>query len=129
MVRIIFGQEVEAQDNTPLPEGEYRCRLTELNATITTEGLELWESKYEVLRGAYKGKTIIAERFFIKDNLRRVKCFCELLGIDISDEIGVVLERIVNHNIFVDIDSLEYEDEYGDIKMRNTARCVGMHTF
>ncbi|MDI6794806.1 MAG: DUF669 domain-containing protein [bacterium] len=82
MPKVDFSTIDDVQDFSPIPDGQYLSRLSEIEETTTQYGDELWKLRFEVIEGEYAGRYIFDNMVFSKAALKRVKLICSRLGID-----------------------------------------------
>ena len=58
MPRIDFGQIPDAQDFTPVPDGEYLCRVIDAEETMTRSGDPMWRLRFSIENGPYEGRSL-----------------------------------------------------------------------
>ena len=125
MPKIDFANIDDVQDFTPLPDGEYLCRLAEIEEASTYNGDELWKLKFEVTDGEFAGRYIFDNMVFSEAALKRVKLICSRLGIDVSGEIDLTPSMLEGATCYITTEIEEYEDNEGKIKRRNTVPFAG----
>ena len=125
MPKIDFSNIDDVQDFTPLPDGEYLCRLAEIEEASTYNGDEMWKLKFEVINGEYTGRYIFDNMVFSEAALKRVKLICSRLGIDVSGEVDLTPSMLEGATCFITTEIEEYEDNEGKIKPRNVVPFAG----
>lgn len=125
MPRIDFTAVEDAQDFTPIPDGEYRCRVAEVEETATQMGDDMWNVELEVVEGEYAGRRIFDRLVFSDSALKRVKLVCRELGIDVSGEVDLVPETIRGRDCIVTVVTEEYENRNGETKRANRVPFTG----
>jgi len=125
MPRIDFSAVEDAKDFTPLPEGEYLCRVDNVEESLTGAGAEMWKLRLAVVSGEHKGRYVFDNLVFSEKALKRAKFVLRCLGIDVSGEIDVTREMIVGKQANVRVDLEEYADDEGREKKRNRVPFAG----
>ena len=87
MARINFNTVDDIDDFSPLPEGQYLCRLAEVEEASTQYGDDMWKIRFVVAEGASQGRYIFDNLVFSEAALKRVKLVCSRLGLDVSGEV------------------------------------------
>lgn len=85
MPYIDFDQ-VEDSDWTPVPEGEYLCRLIRVQQRMTRHEDEQWVLSWQIQRGTYAGKKLRDSLTFSAKGLSRVKLVYRRMGKDVAGE-------------------------------------------
>ena len=125
MPKIDFKNIEDAQDYEPIPEGDYTCSIANVEEASTKNGDEMWKLKLEVIEGDHEGRFLFDNLVFSDAAMKRVKFVCSRLGVDVSGEMNltpdVLLERVCKVTTTVQ----EYEDEKGVRKYRNAVPFTG----
>jgi hypothetical protein len=125
MPKIDFSKIDDVQDFSPLPDGKYLCRLTEIEEASTQYGDEMWKLRFEVIQGEHIGRFIFDNMVFSEAALKRVKLICSRLGLDVSGEIDLTPSLLEGRKCYVSVLTEEYEDNEGNIKKRNIVPFAG----
>ena len=125
MPKIDFSQIDDVKDFSPLPDGDYLCRLSEIEESTTQYDDELWKLKFEVAEGEYTGRYIFDNLVFSEAALKRVKLICSRLGLNVSGEIDLTPGMIEGRTCYLTVEIEEYEDSEGRIKKRNVVPFAG----
>ena len=125
MPKIDFANVDDVQDFSPLPDGEYLCRLAEIEEASTHAGDEMWKLKFEVADGEYAGRYIFDNMVFSEAALKRVKLICSRLGIDVSGEVELTPSMLEGATCIIRTEIEEYEDNEGRTKRRNVVPFAG----
>jgi hypothetical protein len=125
MPRIDFDKVDDVQDFSPLPEGKYFCRLTEVEEASTQFGDEMWKLRFAVAAGQYQGRYIFDNMVFSDAALKRVKLICSRLGINASGQLDLKPSHIKGRTCNVTVEVEEYEDNEGKTKKRNVVPFAG----
>lgn len=125
MPRIDFSTVEDAKDFTPLPEGEYLCRVDNVKEALTGAGDEMWKLRMAVVEGEHKGRYIFDNLVFSEKALKRAKFVCRCLGIDVSGEVDLTPDMIVGKQANVRVELEEYQDDEGREKKRNRVPFAG----
>jgi len=123
--RIDFSRVEDAKDFTPLPEGEYLCRVDSIEEALTGAGDEMWKVRLAVVGGEYKGRYIFDNLVFSEKALKRAKFVCRCLGVDVSGEVDLTTEMIIGKQANVRVEIEEYVDDEGKEKARNRVPFAG----
>ena len=125
MPKIDFSQIDDVQDFSPLPDGDYLCRLAEIEESTTQYDDELWKLKFEVIEGEYAGRYIFDNMVFSEAALKRAKLICSRLGLNVSGEIDLTPGMIEGRTCYLTVEIEEYEDNEGRTKKRNVVPFAG----
>ena len=125
MPKIDFDKVDDVQDFSPLPEGQYFCRLAEVEEASTQYGDEMWKLRFAVAAGQYQGRYIFDNLVFSEAALKRVKLICSRLGLDVSGQLDLTPSSIKNRTCNVTVEVEEYEDNEGKTKKRNVVPFAG----
>lgn len=113
--------EIECGDGyAPMSPGIYPCQLINIDEKLTQFGDELWNLKWVVLEGEYKGRYIFDNLVFSKAALKRVKLVCARLGIHLRGEVELTKDMLLGKKVFVEINIEEYQDKKGIIREKNS---------
>jgi hypothetical protein len=125
MPRIDFSKIDDIQDFSPLPAGQYLCRLVEVKLASTISGDEMWKIRFTVESGEYSGRCIFDNLVFSPAAMKRVKLICSRLGLDTSRELVLEPSSIIGRTAYVSVEIEEYEDQEGNTKKRNVVPFAG----
>jgi len=125
MPKIDFSQIDDVKDFSPLPDGDYLCRLSEIEESTTQYDDELWKLKFEVIEGEYAGRYVFDNMVFSEAALKRAKLICSRLGINVSGEIDLAPGMIEGRTCYLTVEIEEYEDSEGHLKKRNVVPFAG----
>lgn len=125
MPKIDFNKVDDVQDFTPLPDGKYFCKVTDVEETSTQYGDEMWKLRLVVESGPYRGRCIFDNLVFSNAALKRAKLICSRLGLDVSQELDLTPSLIRGRSCYVTIGTEEYEDHEGRTKRRNVVPFAG----
>ena len=119
MPRIDFAHVDGVSDFAPVPDGEYVCRLSDIETDTTRGGDPMWKLRWVVESGEHAGRLLFDNLVFSKKALPRVKLVCEACGLDVSGAVDLepplLLEKHARIATYVE----EYRDEAGASKARN----------
>lgn len=119
MPRIDFSQIDGVTDFAPLPDGEYVCRLGDVEPDITRSGDAMWRLRWVVESGEFAGRLLFDNLVFSAKAMPRVKLVCESCGLDVSGaldlEPALLLQKRARIATYVE----EYVDDHGTTKARN----------
>ena len=125
MPKIDFSKIEDAHDFTPLPDGKYLCKVSEIEESSTQNGDEMWKLRFEVLEDEYAGRLIFDNLVFSEAAMKRVKLICSRLGIDTSGETELTPETLKDRKCYISVITEEYEDNEGNPKKRNVVPFAG----
>lgn len=119
MPKIDFSHIDGVGDFAPLPEGEYVCRLSDIEIDVTRGGDPMWKLRWIVESGEHAGRLLFDNLVFSPKALPRVKLICASCGLDVSGVVDLeppmLLEKRAQVAVFVE----EYIDDHGVGKARN----------
>lgn len=110
---------------TPLPEGQYHCKLVNIRMSFTQSGEELWRLRWMVTQGEYKNRFLFDNLVFSDAALKRVKLICSCLGIDTEGKVTIGRHTLIGKTCYVSVVIEEYEDSQGNVKSRNSVPYTG----
>jgi hypothetical protein len=119
MPRVNFNRLQAERTFSPLPDGEYRCRLRDVEETVTRNGDAMFKLTWEVIQGAHGGRRIFDNLVFSERALKRLKHVCSALGLCVTGEIDLTPEMIQDRECMVTVASEDCIDEAGTTKTRN----------
>ena len=126
MPTIDFNTVDDIQDFSPLPEGTYFCRLSQVEEATTQNGHDMWKLRFVVEAGDYQGRYIFDNMVFSEAALKRAKLICFRLGLDVSGELNLTPSVITDRTCNVTVDIEEYKvEETGLTKKRNVVPFAG----
>ena len=125
MPKIDFSKVEDVQDYTPLADGKYLCKLSEVEESETQYGDEMFKLRFEVVQGEHTGRIIFDNMVFSEAAMKRVKLICSRLGLDVSGEIDVKPSMLEGRKCYVSVITEEYEDSEGKTKKRNVIPFAG----
>ena len=103
MARINFNTVDDIDDFSPLPEGQYLCRLAEVEEASTQYGDDMWKIRFVVAEGASQGRYIFDNLVFSEAALKRVKLVCSRLGLDVSGEVELTPDLLRDRTCLVSV--------------------------
>jgi hypothetical protein len=119
MPKIDFNTVSGIADFAPLPDGEYVCRVGDIETDVTRAGDVMWKMRLIVEAGEHAGRILFDNISFGARALPRVKLMCASCGLDVTGEIdlepSVLLEKRVRVTTYIE----EYVDDHGASKARN----------
>lgn len=122
---INLGGVVTGEKYPPLPASKYLCTIKNIEERTTRTGHEMWRLTFEVAQGVHAGRLIFDNLVFYSAGFERIKNLCEALGVDITGELDLtpdfVLERHCNVEVFVK----EYTDKQGRMRRGNEVAFSG----
>ena len=111
MPKIDFSKIDDVNDFSPLPEGEYLCRLTDIEETTTSQDDDQWKLRFLVEAGEYSGRYIFDNLFFSPKAMPRVKLISSRMRVDVSGEVDLQPEHLLDRQVLVTVTIGEYEGE------------------
>jgi hypothetical protein len=119
MPRIDFTNIDEAQGFEPLPAGQYRVVISDVEEKATKSGDEMWNLSLTVLDGEHRDR-LLYDRIVFSDRARpRVKLVCSRLGLDVSKAVDLAPAMLLDRTALVTVEVHEYQDAKGDTKSGN----------
>jgi hypothetical protein len=119
MPRINFADVNAVADFAPLPDGEYVCRLSDIETDTTRAGDPMWKLRWTVEGGEHAGRLLFDNLVFSPKAMPRAKLVCESCGLDVSGTLDLeppmLLEKRARISTFIE----EFRDEQGVSKARN----------
>ncbi len=125
MPKVDFSKVEDVQDFSPLPEGKYLCKVSDIEETTTQYDDEMWKLKFEVIQGEHTGRFIFDNMVFSEAAMKRVKLICSRLGLDVSGELDLTPSLLKGRRCYISVITEEYEDNEGRIKKRNIVPFAG----
>ena len=125
MPKINFGEVGEAREFSPLPKGDYRCRLVKVEETFTKDRDEMWRLRFRVEEGPEEGALIFDNLVFSEKALPRAKLICSRLGLDVSSELDITPALILDRTCIISVIVEDYEDPQGKTQQRNKVPFAG----
>lgn len=119
MPKIDFHDVAEVSDFAPVPDGEYHCQLVDVEQDVTRTGDEMWKLRWQIEGGEHAGRLLFDNLIFSPRALPRVKLICAACGLDVSGEVDLATEMLMNRQAMVTAETEEYEDVNGATKVRN----------
>ena len=111
MMRVLFGQIPEIPKGEPLPPGSYVVRLVDVGEKMTKVGDEMWLLKFAVEDERHLGRFIWDNLVFSDAGLPRVKLACEALGLDVSGEVELTPDMLIDRRCRLKVIVQEYQGE------------------
>lgn len=125
MPKIDFAKVDDVQDFTPIPDGKYLCRLTDIEETHTNHGDDMWRMRFQVADGPHAGRMLFDNLVFSDAAMKRVKLVCSRLGLDVSGELDITPELLKGRACLLTVQTEEYEDQEGRRRKRNVVPFAG----
>lgn len=119
MPRVDFSTVSEIASFSPIPDGEYLCRLTDIETDLTRAGDEMWKMRLQVEGGEYDGRLLFDNLVFSAKAMSRVKLVCQCCEIDVSGELDLQPPLLLEKRFMVTTFQEEYEDDKGQTKIQN----------
>ena len=125
MPKINFAKIDDTEGFTPLPAGEYLCRVDSIEELFTQRNDEMWRLRFEVVEGEYIRRFIFDNLVFSAAAMKRVKLICSRLGLNTHGEVDLTPNLLQGRKCYVSVLIEEYEDNNGNIKKRNVVPFAG----
>jgi len=119
MPRIDFKNVSEIADFAPIPDGEYLCRLVDVEPDLTKSGDEMWRLRWEVDGGEHHGRLLFDNLIFNDKAMPRVKLVCSCCGLDVTGAMDLLPDMLLNRRSLISTYQEEYEDNKGQAKVTN----------
>jgi len=119
MPRVDFNNVSEIADFAPIPDGEYVCSLVDIETDLTRAGDEMWKLRWEVDGGEHDGRLLFDNLVFNAKAMPRVKLVCSSCGLDVTGEVDLNPDMLLNKRAMVMTYQEEYEDDRGQAKVAN----------
>lgn len=102
--------EIEENAMEILPEGEYLCRLDEIESDKQTKSHDpLWRLHFTVIAGVSEGSKIFDNLVFSEKGLKRVKYMCSKLGVKVEGSTDLQPSHIMGRRVFIFVNTREHE--------------------
>jgi hypothetical protein len=125
MLNVDFSTVEDTQDYTPIPKGEYLCRISKVEEALTGAGDPMWKLHLIVDEGDYKGRYVFDNLVFSEKALKRAKFILRCLGVDVSGHVALTPEMIIGKQVNVRVEVKEYVDGEGREKEGNNVPFAG----
>jgi len=119
MPKVDFTNVSEIADFSPVPDGEYLCRLADIEQDLTRAGDEMWKLRWQVEGGEHDSRLLFDNMVFSPKAMSRVKLICSSCGLDVSGELDLETSMLLNKRALISTYQEEYEDDKGQSKVRN----------
>jgi len=119
MPRIDFTNVGAASEYAPLPEGDYRCQLSDIELDRTRSGDERWKLRWTVLEGAHAGRLIFDSLVFTPKALPRVKLLCDCIAVAVDGVVDLEPVMLVDKQAVVSVYQDEYTSDQGQTRVSN----------
>src|SRR6185436_20685919 len=96
-MRFDFRSVEDVDSYVSVPEGIYHCRVAEVREGKARDGSVRWSLRLEVVDGDWAGRTAAWDSLtWSERGVYRVKKAFEALGLDVSGEVEVEAQDLVN---------------------------------
>ncbi len=119
MPKVNFPNVDSISEYAPLPDGEYLCTLSEVEMDFTRAGDEMWRLRWQVKGGEHDGRLLFDNMVFSPRALPRAKLICASCGLDVSAEVDLKPEMLLDRSAMITTRVEEYKDDHGVSKARN----------
>ena len=110
-MRFDFSSVEDVDSYISVPEGIYHCRVAEVREGKARDGSVRWSLRLEVVDGDWAGRTAAWDSLtWSERGVYRVKKAFEALGLDVSGEVEVDPQDLVNLEAQVKVEPEERED-------------------
>lgn len=121
-----LSQIEDAEDFSPIPDGEYLCVLDEVEETTTRESADdMWKLKWKVAEGPCENRVIFDQIIFSERGLKRVKLVLRRIGLDVSGRLELSPEMIQGAVAYVTVHTEEYRKSDGSTARANRVDFAG----
>lgn len=125
MPKVDFAKVDDVDSYSPLPDGSYLCRLTEVETDVTRNGDEMWKLRFTVEDGPHAGRYIFDNMVFSLAAMKRVKLICSRLELDTTGEVDLNPDLVKGRRCVVSVQTEEYVDDNNQTKSRNVVPFAG----
>ena len=126
MPKVNWDDVPDADDYTPLKDGEYICECMEVEESMTRNNDVMWTLKFKVTEGEGAGRFIWDRITFSDNGLSRVKLvFSRLGGIKPIGEMELVTSMLIGKSCKLVIYVDEYMDKFEQQKKSNKVHFDG----
>ena len=119
MPRINFSTVDAVADFAPLPDGEYTCKLADIETETTRAGDPMWKLRWAVEGGEYAGRILFDNMVFSPKAMPRAKLICASCGLDVSGEVDLDPSVLMGRRARVTVYVEDFRDDAGVAKVRN----------
>lgn len=119
MPRVDFNNVSDIADFSPVPDGEYLCRLTDIEIDRTQAGDEMWKLRWQVDGGEHDGRLLFDNLVFSAKAMPRVKLICASCGLGVSGMVDLDPPMLLDRRAMVVTFQQEYQDDKGQAKVSN----------
>ena len=119
MPKVDFKNVSDVTDYAPIPDGDYVCNLVDIEQDLTKFGDEMWKLRLEVDGGEHHGRLLFDNLVFTAKAMPRVKLVCASCGLDVTKEVDLQPDMLLNRRALVTTYQKEYEDDKGQAKVAN----------
>lgn len=119
MPRIDFDNVDGIGSYSPVPDGQYLCRLTDIEPDSTRSGDEMWKLRWTVESGEHAGRLLLDNLVFSAKAMPRVKLVCESCGLVTSGSVDLEPSMLLDKRALVSVYVEEYVDDHNNDKARN----------
>lgn len=126
-MKINFKGVPDAEDYSPVPAGQYVCRVAKVDEDKTKNEDAMWNFMFEIVAGEHKGKMIRDRLVFSEAAMKRVKLICKRFGFNVEGELDLTPSMFFDKPIKLDVEIESYEDKEGKTKQRNSVPFAGYH--
>lgn len=110
-MRYDFSSVEDAESFVTVPEGEHLCRIAEVRPGQARDGSERWRLRLEIADGQWAGRTAAWDSItWSERGIYRVKKVLECLGYDVSGEVVVDPDDLLELRALVQLETEEWED-------------------
>ena len=120
MPKVDFSTVSDIADFAPIPDGQYLCRLVDVEPDLTRSGDEMWKLRWQVEGGEHDGRLLFDNLVFTPKAMSRVKLICACCALDVSGQMDLDPAMLLDKRALVDTYQDDYEDDKGQMKVRNS---------
>ena len=118
-MKLNFGAIPDPEDYSPVPEGEYLCKLIAIEQGRARSNDEMWTLKWVILNGPHEARYPLDRLIFNETSLPRVKLLCSALGFDVSGEGDLTPALLIQKTCVVRVEIDQYDDREGKKRTGN----------
>lgn len=126
MPKIKWSEVEDAGSYTPVPDGQYLCRLEDVTEKHGPKG-EYWNLSWKIIEGIngegkgdqYQNHIIFDRISFSKPALKRTKLVCSRLGLQLDDDLELTPGDLRGKQALITATIEDYLDDSEQQKQRN----------
>lgn len=126
MPKLNFDKIDDMESYSPVPAGQYLCRVKEIidendsgDKIETKSGDEMWKLRFSIVEGEFKGRNLWDNLVFSANALKRVKFICSRMGIPVSGNVDLTPKMLTGKVCLVTVNVEDYINDQDQTKTRN----------